>query len=394
MIVEVIAVGTELLIGQIINSNAAHIGSRLADEGFDAHYQVTVGDNLVRLSGAITTALARADAVILTGGVGPTQDDLTREAICAATGRAMLRDEDHARRIHERIMARRGVVPESVLRMADYPDGAEPLTNTQGVALGVALHHRGKWIFAVPGVPREMRAMVDLDVMPRLRTAAGKAAVIRSRVLHTWGFGESQVAEMLDDLYESTNPSIAFLISDMEVKVRITAKADDPAAVDAMIGPVEAEVRSRLGEAVFAADEETNLDVIAGLLGGRTVGVHEVMTAGVVTERLAAIDGFAGGTVFPTGSDAAALAQGARTAFGAGVGLGISEARLVDDSGEQATLVTVAVSGVAGAEEREMRFFGTGERARSYAAIAALHTLRRALAGADRPGERQSEGNR
>jgi nicotinamide mononucleotide (NMN) deamidase PncC len=184
---------------------------------------------------------------------------------------------------------------------------------------------------------------------------------------------------MLDDLYESTNPSIAFLISDMEVKVRITAKGDDSASVDSMIAPMEAEVRSRLGEAVFAADEETNLDVIARLLGDRTVGVEEVMTAGIVTERLAGIGGFGGGTVLPAGADAPTLAVSARTGFGADVGLGISQGRLVDDAGEKATLVTIAVSDAGGTHADEMRFFGTGERARSYAAIAALHTLRRAL---------------
>lgn len=379
MIVEVIAVGTELLIGQIINSNAAHIGQRLADEGFDAHHQVTVGDNLGRLSEAITTALQRADAVILTGGVGPTQDDLTREAICAATGRTMRRDEAHAGRIHDRIMARRGSVADSVLRMADYPDGAEPLPNTQGVALGVALNHEGQWIFAVPGVPREMTAMVDREVMPRLRLAAGKAAVIRSRVLHTWGFGESQVAEMLDDLYESTNPSIAFLISDMEVKVRITAKAEHEESVEALIGPVETEVRKRLGDVVFATDAETNLDVISRLLDGRRVGVHEVATAGMVTHRLSGITGFAGGTTTVSGPDATDLARQAAAAFAVDVGLGVSEARVVEDSGEEATEVTFAVVTRDGDTTRDMRFFGTGERARSYAVIAALHVLRQAL---------------
>jgi nicotinamide-nucleotide amidase len=379
VIVEVIAVGTELLIGQIINSNVAFIGQRLADEGFDSHYQVTVGDNLDRLSSAITTALGRADAVILTGGVGPTQDDLTREAICAATGRDMCRDEAHAQRIHDRIMARRGFVADSVLRMADYPEGAEPLPNTQGVALGVALLQDGKWICAVPGVPREMSAMVDMEVMPRLRAASGKAAVIRSRVLHTWGYGESQVAEILDDLYASTNPSIAFLISDMEVKVRITAKADDAESVEALIAPVEAEVRTRLGDVVFATDEETNLDVIGRELGRRQVGVFEVATAGMVTHRLSGVMGFAGGTTVPIGSEALDLARRAASVFGAEIGLGVSEPRIVEDSGEQATEVTFAVVTPDGETSRDMRFFGTGERARSYAAIAALHVLRQSL---------------
>lgn len=379
MIVEVIAVGTELLIGQIINSNVAYIGQRLADEGFDAHHQVTVGDNLDRLSAAITTALGRADAVVLTGGVGPTQDDLTREAICAATGRGMLRDEEHAKKIHERILARRGVVPDSVLRMADYPEGADPLPNTQGVALGVALLQDGKWICAVPGVPREMTAMVDLEVMPRLRAAAGKAAVIRSRVLHTWGYGESQVAEILDDLYEATNPSIAFLISDMEVKVRITAKADDAAAAESLIAPVESDIRSRLGDVIFATDDETNLDVVERLLAGRSVAVVEAATDGLVTHRLGGVGGFAGGMTVTDAGDAVEAAQRARSTFESDIGLGVSTPRIRDDAGDPATEMTFAVVTDNGEEIREMRFFGVGERARSYAVIAALHVLRQSI---------------
>ncbi len=386
MIVEVIAVGTELLIGQIVNTNGSTIGARLADEGFDAHYQVTVGDNLGRLTHAITTALGRADAVILTGGIGPTQDDLTREAICAATGRAMDRDDEYAEKIRQRILKRRGSVAESVLRMADYPQGAEPLPNSQGVALGVALRHEGKWIFAVPGVPREMRALLEEEVMPRLREAAGRPTAITSRVLHTWGYGESQIAEVLDDLYQSTNPSIAFLITDMEVKVRITAKAETNAAAEALIAPVEAEVRRRLGDLVFATDAETTLDVIQDVLAGRgwTVGVCEVATAGQVGARLAAgiPEALAGATTL-TGNPGGAfeLAARARSEFAADAGVGIAAAEVVDDAGQAASLITFAVSTPDESRERQMRFFGTGERAVSYAAGAALHLLRLGTSG-------------
>ncbi len=386
MIVEVIAVGTELLIGQIVNTNVAAIGSRLAEEGFDAHHHVTVGDNLTRLAGAITMALERADAVILTGGIGPTQDDLTREAICLATGRRLTRDEEYAEAIRQRVLARRGSVAESVLRMADYPEGAEALPNSQGVALGIALSHEGKWIFAVPGVPREMRALLDEEVMPRLRVASGIPTAIRSRVLHTWGYGESQVAEILDDLYRSANPSIAFLISDMEVRIRITAKADDPAAAEALIAPIEHEVLARLGDVVFAADDQTVLDVIAGLLvaQGWRVGVLEIATAGSVGARVAAglPSVFAGAVTLPGGpAPAIQLADRARAELGAEVGLGIADALVVDDGGRPATLVSFAVITPEGGRERQMRFFGTGEHARSYATGAALHLLRLGLSG-------------
>ena len=392
MIVEVIAVGTELLIGQIVDTNSAAIGARLAEGGFDAHHQVTVGDNMDRLATAIRTALDRADAVILTGGMGPTQDDLTREAICAVTGRGMARDEEHAERIRQRITARRGVVNDTVLRMADYPEGATPLPNSQGVALGIALEHDGRWIFAVPGVPREMRAVVDEEVMPRLRRAAGKAAVITSRVLHTWGYGESQVAELLDDLYRSTNPSIAFLISDMEVRVRITAKGADAAATAALLQPVEEEVRRRLGSAVFAVDDATNIDVVAGLLAGRRwrAAVREVGTVGLVAAALASHSGstaaeavFAGATTLPADdtTTAADLAAAAAKDFDAEVGVGVAAPEVVEDAGHPASIFPIAVVTPEGAETREMRFFGTGERARAYAVIAAQHLLRLAVAG-------------
>lgn len=381
MIVEVISVGTELLIGQITNTNAVWIGQRLAEEGFDVHHQVTVGDNLARLAAAIATALERADAVILTGGVGPTQDDLTREAICVVTGRPMLRDEEHADRIRRRILARRGSVAESVLRMAEYPETSEPLPNSQGVALGVAMRHGAGWVFAVPGVPREMKAMVEDHVLPRLRRAAGNAAVIRSRVLHTWGQGESQVAETLDDLYLTSNPSIAFLISDMEVRVRITAKADTVEAAESLIEPVEQKVRSRLGDIVFATDDETVLDVVERGLTERnwTVAACENATEGLVLHRLASLPQFVGGSLVRAPSTAAEMAQTARDTFGADVGVGISPPRVVEDAGDSATELDIAIETPDRLTVESMRFLGTGERARSYAVIAAIHRLRLAI---------------
>jgi nicotinamide-nucleotide amidase len=385
MIVEVIAVGTELLIGQIVNTNGAAIGERLAAEGFDAHYQVTVGDNLGRLVEAIKTAVSRSDAVILTGGIGPTQDDMTREAICEVTGRAMVRDAEHAERIRRRITARRGSVAENVFRMADHPEGAEPLPNSQGVALGIALEHDGKLIFAVPGVPREMSALLDEEIMPRLRAASGEPAVLRSRLLRTWGYGESQIAEVLDDLYLTTNPSVAFLISDMEVKVRISAKAEDGDAAERLIAPVESVVRERLGNAVFATDDQTVFDVVSELACDRawSIAVGEAGTTGSVGAALAASsrDAFAGSITVPGGS-AADLAALASSTFGSEVAIGIGDAQVVEDSGQVASVIDFRVVTPERRADRSMRFFGTGERATAYARIAALHLLRLALSGA------------
>jgi nicotinamide-nucleotide amidase len=249
VIAEVISVGTELLLGEIVNSNAAEVGRRLAEVGFDAHYQVTVGDNTDRIVATLRTACERADVVVVTGGIGPTQDDLTKAALCELAGVAMVRDAPHAQHIHDRVMARRGVVLNSVLRMADLPAGAEPLPNGNGLALGVALRHNECWVFSLPGVPREMILMLDEQVMGRLRQLSG-GGVVSSVVVRTRGLGESQVADRLAGLFASTNPSIAFRITDTEVLVRITAKAGSAEEAQRLLRKMENEVRGLLADAL------------------------------------------------------------------------------------------------------------------------------------------------
>jgi nicotinamide-nucleotide amidase len=375
LIVEVIAVGTELLIGQIVNTNATYIGAALADDGFDSHYQVTVGDNLGRLVSAIAGAVERADAVVLCGGIGPTQDDLTREAMAAVAGRTMVRDQDHASWIEARVMSQSGSINPTVLRMADLPEGAESLPNANGVALGVAMEHEGKWLFAIPGVPVEMRAMLDGEVMPRLRRLAGEATVLRSRLLRTWGLGESRVAETLHDLFESANPSVAFLISDMEVKIRISVKAADLAAADALIAPVEEEIRTRLGDVVFGVDDESVEMIVVSSLHDRgwTIATSEVATLGQVGARIAIV----GGDVF-RGS-----AIGAGQHPPADVTLTVGPIGPDLDPGPRTTRqVEMTVTTPAGETTRVFDFGGDDERVRSFATIAGLHLIRLALQGA------------
>ena len=372
MIVEVIAVGTELLLGQITNTNAATIGARLAEEGFDAHYQVTVGDNLDRLAAAIETAVHRADAVVLCGGIGPTQDDLTRDAMARVASRQMTRDETHAAWIEARVRSRSGEANPTVLRMADLPEGAEGLPNANGAALGVALEHEGKWMFAVPGVPVEMFAMLEGEVIPRLRNLAGDDSVLRSRVLRAWGLGESRIAELLDDLFQSANPSVAFLISDMEVKIRISAKAKDLASAQSLIDPVEEEIRARLGEVVFAADDETVENIVVARLAaqGWTVATREEATLGQVGSRIAVSGAelFAGAVI---GSGRPPPADVMLTVGPIGPDL---------DEGPRTTRrVEMEVTTPAGGTTRVFDFGGDDERVRSFATIAALHVIRLAL---------------
>ncbi|HSM44095.1 MAG TPA: CinA family nicotinamide mononucleotide deamidase-related protein, partial [Acidimicrobiia bacterium] len=275
MIVEVIAVGTELLLGQITNTNASHIGSTLADHGLDAHYQQVVGDNQARVANSIATAIERSDAVIITGGIGPTRDDLTREGLCDATGREMVFDEDYAETLREWWQQRGRDMPESNLRQAEHPAGAELLVNPKGTAPGLALEHDGTQIFCVPGVPQEMEFLLEHEVLPRLVAKSGGPAVVISRMLRTWGQSESLIGELLDDLYlGSANPSVAFLASGGEIKIRITAKSESRVAAEALIEPVEAEIRSRVGDWYFGTDDDTVHRVIFRLLRERrwTIG--------------------------------------------------------------------------------------------------------------------------
>jgi nicotinamide-nucleotide amidase len=407
VIVEVIAVGTELLLGQIVNGNASVIGTALAERGFDAHYQVVVGDNLERVMAAIRTALDRADAVIITGGIGPTQDDLTREAISAALARPMKFSEEYAATLRKRWAQSGRVMPSSNLRQAEYPEGAEMLPNPKGTAPGLALEHEGRLLFALPGVPEEMEYMLEQEVFPLLAKAAGAEAVVKSRILRSWGRSESQVGELLADLYGgSTNPSIAFLASGGEIKIRVTAKAMTVNEAHAMIAPFEDEIRRLLHPSVFGADEETIENIVAGLLEERgwTIGTAESATGGLVAARLSAIPGasrwFRGSIVayapdlkrsllgvgdLSTGlvsePTVMAMAAGARTALGADVALAVTGSAGPDPLEQPVGTMVLAVATPDGEISRTTRFPGDRERIRTYATTAALHLVRHALSG-------------
>lgn len=411
MIVEVIAVGTELLLGQIVNSNGAHIGGRLADSGLDAHYQVVVGDNLVRLTSTIRTAIERSDAVIITGGIGPTPDDLTREAICAATGREMRFNETYAVQMRERWEAMGREFPENNLQQAEYPEGGEHLPNPKGTAPGIYLDHDGTQIFALPGVPTEMYQLLDDHVLPRIRERAGVESVLVNRVLRSWGKGESAVAELLDDLYhEGTNPSMAYLASGGEIKIRISAKADSDAAARALIEPLETKVRDRLGSLIFATDDDTIETVVQALLleRGWTIGAAESMTAGLIASRLTATPGssavFRGGIVayatdlkrsalavpddvidthgVVSAETALAMAAGLKEAIDVDVAVAITGSAGPDPQEQPPGTVCIAVHTPDDARARVLKLPGDRERIRTYASTAALHLTRLAITGA------------
>ncbi|HET9258539.1 MAG TPA: competence/damage-inducible protein A [Acidimicrobiia bacterium] len=406
MIVEVVAVGTELLLGQIVNSNAAHIGSALADHGLDAHYQQVVGDNLDRVANAIRTAMARSDAVIITGGIGPTRDDLTREALCAATGREMVFNDAYASRLREWWQARGREMPESNLRQAEHPAGAELILNPKGSAPALALEHEGTSVFCIPGVPQEMEHLLAAEVLPRILSRAGGPEVVVSRVLRTWGQSESMVGELLDDLYQSSaNPSIAFLASAGEIKVRVTAKASTAEEAAGLIEPVADEVRRRLAPYYFGVDDDTVLSILASLLGEREwfIGTAESMTGGLVAAALTSSPGSSsymrGGLVaydpelkakllgvsdIDTVVDAETameMAVGGRDLLGADVVVAVTGSAGPEPLEQPPGTMFIAVSTPEDTRFRELRMPGDRERVMTYGATSALHLARLAVSG-------------
>lgn len=410
MIVEVIAVGTEMLLGQIVNSNAAHIGERLAEAGLDHYRQTVVGDNLERVVAAIAEAAARADAVIITGGLGPTQDDLTRPALAGAAGVELVFDDEQAERLREFWRRRGRDMPPSNLQQAERPEGASFIDNPKGTAPGIDMEIDGARVFALPGVPIEMESMLDRHVIPAI--TAGGSGVVRSRLLRSWGDSESAVAELLGDLYEaSTNPTIAFLASRAEIKVRITAKADSVDAADALIEPVEAEIRRRLGHRVFGVDEETIEVIVLRLLEERgwTVGTAESATGGMVASRITSVPGaskvFAGSVVTYTNAlkeqllgvepalvdrhgvvsrpVAEAMAEGARALLGVDCAIGVTGSAGPEPLEQPRGTLVIAVATPDGTASRSLVFPGDRERVRVFGSTAALHWLRLSLQGVD-----------
>ncbi len=321
---EVVAIGTELLLGQIIDTNSAWIGEQLASAGIDCHRQVKVGDNLDRIVAAISEALDGNDAVICCGGLGPTQDDLTRRAIAAVAGVDLEFDEGRAEIIASMFAARGRDMPENNLTQAWRPAGSVFIDEQPGTAPGIVCRVRWphaaaddgavgdraveKVIYAVPGVPWEMREMVAGTVLRDLAARSANATVIRSRVLRTWGQSESGLAELLADRITALdavgNPTIAFLASGIEgIKVRVTAKADSDDGALAMLDDEESRLRRLLGELVFGIDDESMEHVVLALLerSGLTFAVAESVTGGLIASRLVAVPGasrsFRGGVV-------------------------------------------------------------------------------------------------
>lgn len=406
---EVVAVGTELLLGQIVDTNSAWIGEQLALAGIDVNFGSTVGDNLDRIVSALRIALDRNDAVLLCGGLGPTQDDITRDAIAEVMAVPLELDDAVAARIEQMFAARGRVMAANNLRQAEVPVGARAIQDPQpGTAPGLICPIGEKVVYAVPGVPHEMRTIVSSAIIPDLRARSGEPSVILSRVLRTWGESESRLAELLADrirlLDRTGNPTIAFLASGIEgLKVRITAKAVDEPTASELLSREEADLRALLGELVFGVDDQNMEGAVADLLEahGLTLGLAESLTGGLMGSRLTDAEGasdFFKGSIVSYGSEvkfsvlgvpegpvvsaraAEAMASGASRVLGSDVGLAVTGvAGPAEQDGQPVGTVFIGLAIDRDVDSIELHLPGDRRRIREFTAISALDVLRRRL---------------
>ena len=409
---EVIGVGTELLLGQIANTNAKEISTALATIGVDVLWHTAVGDNLERIEAAVRTAAQRSDAVIITGGLGPTSDDITALGVAAATNRTLVRDERLADLIRSFFESRARAMPESNLKQADLPEGATPI-EPEGTAPGFYVEYGDALIFSLPGVPWEMQAMLEKTVLPVLRERSGDAVTVSRHVL-TVGVGESAVAHAIADIVDAqSNPTIAFLAGGGTARVRITAKASDEAQAEALIQPVEAAIRDRLGEAALEPGEDSVVGVFSSLARGQNlkVAAAESLTGGLLganlTEAEGASDFFLGSLVcYSTeakrdvaGVDpatleehgavsaecAAAMAEGAARRFGADVGLSTTGvAGPAEQEGKPPGTIFVGAFVSGRVEARRVQGYGNRSNMRVIALNSALDLARRMIVGSSK----------
>jgi nicotinamide-nucleotide amidase len=393
---EIVSVGSELLLGQIVDTNAAHIARQLAALGLDLFQKTTVGDNLGRVAAALETALGRADVVITTGGLGPTEDDVTREAVARATGRELELHQDLLDQIEAFFRARGLPLSPSNRKQAYIPRGAIPMPNPVGTAPCFILEEGERTLIVLPGVPREMEYLLRTAALPHIRTRYGLQAAIVSRLVRVAGLGESRVGELLADLMaKGANPTVGTMAHPGQVDVRIAAKAMDEATARALIAPVEAEVCSRLGDTVFGMDTESLEGAVAARLAdqGRTLALLEVGTGGLVSERLTSVPGMpdrleslvislegARRRLGAPTESVADLAEAVRLWADADIGAALVMEGAEDGGPNPVYPTRIGIATTKGATEARHRPGGDLRQVRLRAVVLTLDTLRRALA--------------
>ncbi len=390
---EIMTTGTELLLGQIDDTNATYLARQLRDLGIDLFFRSTVGDNQQRIAQLLEQSLARADLIVTTGGLGPTVDDVTRDAVADATGRPLVLFPDMLAQI-EAFFARFGAtMSENNRRQAYLPEGCIPIENPVGTAPAFIVEDERGTIITLPGVPREMRYLMKNAVIPYLQKRLGRQDVLVTRILRTVAVGESRIDQVISDLETSANPTVGLSAHPGQTDVRIVAKAPTQAEAEALVADFEAKIRQRLGAAIYATGDARLEGVIADLMRERsaTLALVETLTQGEVTQRLSFHpDVFRGSVVAPSGPAAArflhladaeaagrtgavSLAEGARRAWDATHGLAIV--------GDESDRAWVAVAADGDSDARRLRFQGRDFRARVWTTTLALEFLRRLLLG-------------
>ena len=406
---DVVAIGTELLLGQIVDTNSSWLGEQLSAAGIDSCLQVKVGDNLNRMVKAIRQTLEDADAVIICGGLGPTHDDITREAIAEIMGVELEFNDEVGMAISEMFASRNRRMPEINMRQAMVPKGTNIIEQRRGTAPGLICPVGNKVIYAVPGVPYELYEMFERAILPDLLVRSGSVSVISSRVLRTWGESESGLNERLfgviEELESVGNPTLAFLASGWEgIKVRLTAKAATRPEVVSILDEWEQKVRAAIGDIVFGIDDDTMESVVLQMLRDRglTLGLAESVTGGLVSGRLTNIAGASdvlrgavvsyasevkfdvlGVTNGPVVSPEAAveMAVGAQRVLGADVALSLTGvAGPAEQEGQRPGTLCIGVAlpnGVTASSVVQLP--GARDQMRQLSVISALDFLRRQL---------------
>ena len=379
-VAEIITIGTEILLGEIVDTNTRYLAINLKDAGIDLYRTVTVGDNIARIAGAIREALQRADIIITTGGLGPTIDDPTRQAVAEAVGQALIFVPELWQQIVSRFQRYGRQATENNRRQAYMPEHAAAIENPVGTAPAFRVEIGEKVIISLPGVPREMEFLTENAIIPYLRQKFLLKGTIRTRVLHTAAVGESQIDEKIADLEVLPNPTVGLSAHPGQIDVRITVKADSNEQADQLILEVERSLRERLGTWIYGTDRETLEHVVAVLLEKRgwRLAVLEGGSSGTLFQRLTAEKPtFAGGSTFSEILDSTEIAMRLskeRTELNAEAGL----ASHLQHAGDRYTL-SILLQNPEGSQEFTRTYGGPPLLAPAWAANIALEMLRQSF---------------
>ncbi|NMB96881.1 MAG: competence/damage-inducible protein A [Clostridiaceae bacterium] len=405
---EILAVGTELLLGQIVNTNAQYISQRLPEVGVNVYYHNVVGDNPKRLKTTLNLALQRSDVVIMTGGLGPTKDDITKETVAEVLNRMLVLDEDCLNIMKSFFSKHHRKMTENNLKQAYLPEGCIIIKNKNGTAPGCIIEHGDKTVIMLPGPPSEMRPMFDDTVIPYLKNKCKSRLV--SRFVKIFGIGESAVEDKIIDLVENqTNPTIASYAKPGEVMLRVTASCNTPEEADELINPLIDDIKHRLGDAIYSTDNKELEEVVADLLLEKnvTISIAESCTGGLISKTLTELPGiskvFMSGVVsysnsskvdilgvkpetiekYGTVSKATAIEMAENIRKISNTDIGVSVTGIAGPSGgtdeKPVGLVYVALATRNRTEFKELKLWGERTRIRNVTCLHALDMVRRYL---------------